>query len=218
MRKIFGMLIDTETCNNMDFPLLYDFAVAIIDIHRHIYAKYRIILRDVFYGESTLMRSAYYASKLPQYNEAIANGEVLVMDIWELKKFLRELAAKYNCKFVAAHNARFDYKSTTTTMRYVTKSYARYLLPKGLEWWDTQKMAESTICKQKRYIKWCNENGYICKNGQVRRTAEILYRYISKQADFSEEHTALADVEIECEILWKCFDCHKKMNRKLWND
>ena len=75
MRKLIGMLIDTETCNNMDFPLMYDFALAIIDLHRNILCKFRIILKDVFYGEADLMRSAYYAEKLPQYYEAIAKGE-----------------------------------------------------------------------------------------------------------------------------------------------
>lgn len=216
MRKLIGMLIDTETCNDLDCPLLYDFALAIIDLHHNILAKFRIILTDVFHGEQELMQSAYYANKLPQYFKAIENGEVLTMDIWELRAFIRDLSAYYGVSFVCAHNARFDYKSTNTTLRYLTKSKARFMFPYGVEWWDTMKMANDTICKQKRYIAWCKENGYVCKNGQVRKTAEILYRYITKDSEFEEEHTALSDVLIECEIFWKCFDCHKKMSRKLW--
>ena len=218
MKKIIGMLIDTETCNGMDFPLLYDFAFAIIDLHRHIYMKCRIILTDVFYGESELMRNAYYANKLPQYYEAIERGEVLKMDIWELKHFIKDICDYYGVSFVAAHNARFDYLSTNTTIRYLTKSQSRYLMPYGVEWWDTLKMVDSTICQQKRYIRFCEENGYLTKQGKPRRTAEILYQYISKDTDFREDHTALSDVLIECEILWKCFDQHKAMNRKLWAD
>lgn len=218
MKKLIGMLIDTETCNSLDFPLLYDFALAIIDLHHNILAKFRIVLTDVFHGESELMKSAYYAHKLPQYFKAIENGEVLTMDIWELKHFVKDLCDFYGVSFICAHNARFDYKSTNTTLRYLTKSKARYFFPYGVEWWDTMKMAQDTICQQKRYVEWCKENGYVCKNGQVRKTAEILYRYITKDETFKEEHTALSDVLIECEIFWKCFDCHKKMNRKLWAD
>lgn len=218
MKKLIGMLIDTETTNNMDHPLMYDFALAIIDLHHNVLAKFRIILTDVFYGEPDLMKSAYYANKLPQYFKAIENDEVLTMDIWELKAFVRDLCAFYGVSFVVAHNARFDYKSTNTTLRYLTKSKARYFFPYGVEWWDTMKMANDTICKQKRYIKYCHENGYVCKNGQVRKTAEILYRYITKEHNFEEAHTALEDVKIECEIFWKCMDTHKKMNRKLWAD
>lgn len=218
MKKLIGMLIDTETCNLMNCPLLYDFALAIIDLHHNILMKCRIILTDVFYGESELMKSAYYANKLPEYYAAIERGEVLKMDIWELKHFIKDLCDYYGVSFVAAHNARFDYLSTNNTIRYLTKSQSRYLMPYGVEWWDTMKMAESTICQQKRYQRFCEENGYITKQGKVRKTAEILYQYISKDMDFQEEHTALADVLIECEILWKCFDQHKPMTRKLWAD
>ena len=59
-------------------------------------------------------------------------------------------------------------------------------------------------------------NGYICKNGQLKMTAEILYRFISGQEDFDEEHTGLADVLIEKEILAYCYRQHKKMRKKLW--
>lgn len=218
MKKLIGILLDTETCNLIDCPLLYDFAFAVIDLHRNVLAKFRIILTDVFHGETELMKSAYYASKLPQYFKAIETGEVLTMDIWELKHFIKDICDYYGVTFACAHNARFDYLSTNNTIRYLTKSKARYLLPYGIEWWDTMKMAESTICKQPTYRKFCEENDYICKNGQLRKTAEILYRYISRDNEFTEEHTALSDVMIECEIFWKCFEQHKKMDRKLWRD
>lgn len=218
MKRTMGILLDTETCNLLDCPLLYDFAFAVIDLHHNVYAKFRVVLTDVFYDEPDLMNTAYYAEKIPQYYKAIENHEVLTMNIWELKRFLREICEYYEVSFACAHNARFDYLSTNTTIRYLTKSKARYLLPYGIEWWDTLKMASDTICKQKKYRKFCEKNGYICKNGQLRKTAEVLYRYISKDNDFAESHTALDDVLIECEIFWKCFDQHKPMTRKLWKD
>ena len=56
----------------------------------------------------------------------------------------------------------------------------------------------------------------MCANGQVRKTAEILYRYISGEADFTEKHTGLEDVLIETQILAHCYRQHKKMNKYLW--
>ena len=61
-------------------------------------------------------------------------------------------------------------------------------------------------------------NGYICKNGQLKMTAEILYRFISGNEEFDEEHTGLADVMIEKEILAYCYRQHKKMRKKLWEN
>ena len=61
-----------------------------------------------------------------------------------------------------------------------------------------------------------SENGYLTKNGQVRKTAEIIYRYITKDNDFTESHTGLEDVMIEKEILAHCFRQHKAMRKKLY--
>ena len=55
----------------------------------------------------------------------------------------------------------------------------------------------------------------ITKNGKVRLTAEILYRFIERQS-FIESHTGLEDVLIEKEILAYCKRQHKKMRKKLY--
>jgi len=95
----------------------------------------------------------------------------------------------------------------------LTKSKYRFFLPYGVELWDTLKMAQDTICKQKTYITWAKSNGFTMKNGRVRATAEILYKYISGNIDFIEEHTGLADVLIEKEIFAKCMAQHKPMRK-----
>ena len=45
--------------------------------------------------------------------------------------------------------------------------------------------------------------------------AETVYKYLTKNADFEEEHTGLADVHIELEILCKCLTYHEKINRNI---
>ena len=77
-------------------------------------------------------------------------------------------------------------------------------------------MARDTIVKQKLYIKFCEEHGFCQKNGKPRATAEILYRYITNDIEFEEEHTGLADVLIEKEIFAKCMRQHKKMRKTPW--
>ena len=56
------------------------------------------------------------------------------------------------------------------------------------------------------------------KNGQYRKTAEILYQFISGNHDFEEEHTGLADVMIEKEILAYCFRQKKPMRKLLFEN
>jgi DNA polymerase III epsilon subunit-like protein len=119
---------------------------------------------------------------------------------------------------VSAHNARFDYNALNTTQRWLTKSKYRYFFPYGTEVWDTLKMARSVVSKTPTYKRFCQENNYMTKNNQVRLTAEILYRYITRNLDFIESHTGLEDVEIERQILSYCFRKHKAMKKALWNN
>ena len=223
-RRPYLIMGDTETCNtrmedgklDMRDVLVYDFGFAVCDKQGRVYEKYSFIIKEIFFGMKDLMKSAYYADKLPQYYEEIRNGQRKVVSLYEARKILSDVMKKYNTNIFVAHNARFDDNALKVTERYITKSKYRYFLPFDTEVWDTMKMANDTICKQKAYKKFCEENGYLTKNGQVRKTAEILYRYITKNNNFAESHTGLEDVMIEKEIIVHCFRQHKAMRKKLY--
>ena len=224
-RHIYGICLDTETANtiqdenglDMTNVLFYDLGFQLIDSHGRTYGKkFSFVNSDIFIHEAELMQSAYYAKKIPQYRQDIAEGKRILANTYEIRKVLCELVAEYDCKFVCAHNARFDYNSLNNTQRWTTKSRFRYFLPYGLEWWDTLKMARSVMGKMPTYQRFCEENGYTTKTGKPRFTAEICYRFITKDNTFVESHTGLEDVEIETEILRYCHRQHKAMKKKLW--
>ena len=223
-RRTYLIMGDTETCNTrvenvklyMRDVLVYDFGFAVCDKQGRVYEKYSFIIKEIFFGMKDLMKTSYYAEKLPQYYEEIRNGKRKVVSLYEARQALANVMKKYETNIFVAHNARFDDNALKVTERYTTQSKYRYFLPFGTEVWDTMKMANDTICKQKTYKKFCEENGYLTKNGQVRKTAEILYKYITKNNDFAESHTGLEDVMIEKEILAYCFRQHKAMRKKLY--
>lgn len=223
-RHIYGIMIDTETANTHDIDgsldmsdvLPYDIGFAVIDSHGRVYEKFSFVNSDIFYHEAELMESAYYAKKIPQYLNDILNGDREVATTYEIRKVLVDKINEYDCKFICAHNARFDCRALNNIQRWTTKSKYRYFIPYGIEWWDTLKMARSVLGTMPTYRRFCEENNYITKNGQLRFTAEIIYRYISKNNDFVESHTGLEDVEIEAQILAYCVRQHKKMNKKLF--
>jgi hypothetical protein len=215
-RKSYYLTIDTETANGLDDPMMYDIGGAIHDKRGNVEETFSFIIYDVFCADRELFDTAYYAEKRPMYEQQISEGSRKIVSIYTARRHIHELCKKYDVKAIIAHNARFDYKSTNGTLRYITKSKMRYFLPYGIPVWDTLKMAQDTICKQKTYIRWCAENGYLQKNGKVRATAEILYRYITCDNDFIEDHTGLEDVLIEKEIFAKCMAQHKSMRKALW--
>ena len=221
----YKIVLDTETCPidkdvNEVSPQnmwVYDCGWAVVDKRGKVYKTRSFINADIFLGEKELMNSAYYSNKIPMYWEQIKRGERILTSFHNIRKALLEDIAEFEVKEIFAHNMRFDYGTLNTTQRWLTKSQYRYFFPYEIEICDTLKMARNVIAKMPTYQRFCKENGYLTKNGQYRLTAEIIYRFISKNNDFIESHTGLEDVLIEKEILAYCYKQHKKMCKKLWN-
>ena len=221
------MVMDTETCNtivdengklDLSSALVYDIGWEITDKKGRVYEKKSYINKDIFEGESELMKTAYFADKIPQYLDELAKGERILATFYEIRKDLIETLNRYNTKTIAAHNMRFDNNSTNMTQRWLTKSKYRFFFPYDVELWDTMKMARAVIVYTPTYKKFCEENGFMTKHKTPRPqvTAEVLYRYITKNLDFVESHTGLEDVDIERQIMAYCFAKKKPMAKGLY--
>ena len=206
--------LEKVTPTNM---LTYDIGWIVTDKRGKVYESHSFVVRDIFMDEMELMQSAYYADKLPQYWTDIFNGTRKMASFYNVRKTLLKDMEKYNIKEVYAHNMRFDYGALTNTERWLTKSKYRYFFPYGTVICDTLKMSRQVIGAMPTYKRFCQKNGYLTKSGQCRFTAEILYRFITQDHNFVENHTGLEDVMIEKEIMAYCFRQHKKMNKKLWD-
>lgn len=226
-RKRYGIILDTETANTiveengklcMNYVLPYDFGFAVIDTKGNIYEKYSFVNSDIFCNELELMQSAYYNKKIPRYIEDLSNGKRTLSNTYLIRQKILELIKKYNCRFVMAHNARFDLQACNNIQRWTTKSKYRYFFPKGIEIWDSLKASRAVIAKMPTYQNFCKEHGYMTKHKkpQVKLTAETLYKFITKNTNFSESHTGLEDVLIELEIYKYCKRQKKKMQIKLF--
>lgn len=229
LRKIdrrisYKIVLDTETCPvDKNFKGVspqnmwtYDIGWAVVDKKGRVYKKVSFVIADIFLQEKDLMKSAYYANKIPKYWEEIKSGQRVLTSWYLIRKALLEDIKTYNVKQIFAHNMRFDYGTLNTTQRWLSKSKYRYFFPQGIEICDTLKMARDVIAKMPSYKRFCEANGFMTKNNQVRLTAEIIYRFITRDLDFIESHTALEDVLIEKEILAYCYRQHKKMRVHLW--
>lgn len=217
----YRMVLDTETCpldrdlqGVVPFNMFaYDIGWAIVDKRGKVYKTESFVIADIFLDEKALMKSAYYADKIPQYWEDIKNGKRKLKTFYNIYKAFLDDITMYNIKEFYAHNMYFDYHVLNNTYRWITKSRYRYFFPYEADICDTLKMARQAMGNN--YKKFCLENGYMTKHKtpRARYTAEILYRYISKNNDFVEHHTGLEDVLIEKEIMAYCFGKHKKMDR-----
>ena len=211
------MMLDTETTNDIDCPIVYDVGYHIFTLKDGVLCERSFVNADVF-CDAELMATAYFADKIPAYWNQIRRGERELCKWATIKRQLAADCKKFGVEVICAHNALFDNRALNTTQRYETTSKFRYFLPFGLEWWDTLRMAREVLKKNESFGEFCYQNDYLTKRGQRRYTAEIIYRWLTGDNDFEESHTGLEDVKIETEILKYCLSVNPEIDGRLWRE
>ena len=214
--KTVVMMLDTETTNDIECPICYDVGYQIFTLGNGVLCEKSFVNADIFLDKE-MMENAYFADKIPQYWDEITDGKRQLRKWYNIRKELREDCKKYGVEIICAHNARFDYLSLHTTQRYITTSKYRWVLPYGIEWYDTLKMSREVLGNCDEYKSFCDAHGYRTKNGQLRMTAEIIYQFLTGNTDFVESHTGLEDVKIEREIFKYCASQNPEINGALWS-
>ena len=211
------IVIDTETTNSIDDPLCYDVGFVVVDMLGNIYEHYSYVVAEIFLDKE-LMKSAYFADKIPSYWEDIKKGKRELKTFFNIIKSFADCVKRNNVKIVLAHNARFDYRFLNLTRRFLTSSKYRYFFPYNIEIWDTLKMSREVLKNNEKYDEFCYSNNYLTKRLCKRFTAEIIYRFLTNNLEFEESHTGLEDVMIEKEIFVYCVAVKPEINGALWED
>ena len=209
------IILDTETTNDIECPIVYDFGFSVIDESGKAYASYSFVNADVFCDDE-LMATAYFADKIPQYWDDIKSGKRVLKSFRSIERIFRRVCRDWGVDTFVAHNARFDYLALQTTKRYITTSKERFFFPYGSKFVDTLKLSREVFGQNETYRNFCVSNNYVTKFGQNRYTAEVIYRFLTNNNDFEEEHTGLADCMIEKEIFRHCLETTLAENGYLW--
>lgn len=214
-KKEMFLVIDTETANTIEQPLPYDIGYAICDRYGNIAVERSFVVAEIFLDHKEMMKSAYFAEKIPNYWEDIKNGTREIKSIFNIRKQIKEDMKKYNVKKVGAYNMGFDKRALNNVIRYCSKSLVRWFFPFGTEYFCIWHMACQTVLNSATYIKFAMQNSLVSDKDNIQTSAESCYKFLTKQIDFLESHTGLEDVKIEIEIMAKCFSTHKKMDKKI---
>ena len=193
------LILDTETANTLDDPLVYDVGFAVIDENGVVYEKASFVNADVFLDKD-LMATAYFKEKVPQYWNEIKDGSRQLKRLFNIRKAIKDTMKNYEIDTVIAHNIKFDKRSLNTTIRYQTSSRFRWFFPYGTKFFDTLAAAREYYKDNAEYLAFCETHNYLTKYKKPQFTAEILYRFISGENEFEERHTGLEDCMIEKEI------------------
>ena len=214
-RKEMYLVIDTETANSIEQPLPYDIGYAVCDRFGHIVLERSFVVAEIFLDHKEMMKSAYFAEKIPHYWEDIKNGTREIKSIFNIRKQIKEDMKKYRIKKVGAYNMAFDKRALNNIIRYCSKSLIRWFFPFGTEFFCIWHLACQVLLNSTSYIKFALQNGLESEAGNIQTSAEACYKFLTNSVDFTEEHTGLEDVRIEIDIMAKCFSTHKKMDKNI---
>ena len=206
--------VDTETTGTFEEPIVYDFGGESLNGDNTI----NNVIYETFYKMPELMKQAYFADKIPSYDNDIWQSERFVQDFFELRNNIHKMYKEGKITKIFAHNASFDVRALNNTCRVLSNNKIRYFFPYGMEICDTLKMAHEVLGHDDEYVSWCKKNGYMTNHDtpRPRLTAEIIYRYITKNYSFDEEHTGLADVRIEKQIYEYLYNRNPDANATLY--
>lgn len=196
------IVLDTETAGGLDSPLVYDLGYVIATENGDIVKTRSYIIKEV-YDNMALFETAYYKEKRPLYEQRLKSGYSKKVNLSYAMYQLKRDMKKYGIdKF--AYNSRFDNKALKTTMNYFQKT-KHNPLENGIE--DIMNYI-TNITNTQEYKEFCETNGFLTKHRKPRpqKKAETLYRYLTKNPNYTEEHTALEDSKIELFILMKALE------------
>ena len=213
-RNEYFTVLDTETANSVQFPLPYDIGFKILNRKGEVVEAHSFCVYEIYVGQREMMKSAYYAEKLPQYEIELNNGERKLARFYTIKKLIADLMQKYNTNTVYAYNMNFDRRALNNDQKFITENRYKYFFPYGTEFRCIWHMACQVLLARPSYIKFALKHHFVSAKGNILTNAECCYRYLTKNAFFEEKHKGIDDVNIEIEILLACFRQHKKMDTK----
>jgi hypothetical protein len=108
----------------------------------------------------------------------------------------------YNVTMAFAYNSGFDEK----VFDFICEWYKIKNPFDTIPIYDIRGYVHNFIAFDKAYQDFCEKHSLFTESGNYSTTAESVFRFFSANPDFVDEHTALADAEIELEILQYCID------------
>lgn len=194
------LVFDTETIS-INKPFCYNLGYMIMDFDTLDILEYEDFVIEQIYHNKPLFETAYYAQKKPLYTSKLKGKKMTMKKYGHACRKLRTDIKKHGVDFVYAFNSPFDER----VLNFNSDFFGVQNPLKGVEIRDIRAYAMNTICNTVEYKAFCERNGLFTETFNYSTSAETLYRFITQDIDFIEEHTALSDSAIETAILYESY-------------
>lgn len=192
------LVFDTET-TNLEKPFCYNVGYVIYNVDENKVVLSRDFVIEQVWHNSMLFTTSYYADKRELYVSRM-KGRKATLDKWGyvMQRLYRDIV-EFEITNAYAYNCKFDEKVFAFNCDWFkTINPIEHLQIHDIRGYVCEKIVNDD------YVAFCEELELFTESGNYSTTAETVFKYVSGNVDFIEEHTALADSVIECEILAYC--------------
>lgn len=190
------LILDTEFID-LNKPFVYNLGYRIINQEGVVLQERDFVIKQV-YENKPLFATSYYANKRPLYVSRLKGRKMqrvtLSVALWTMRSDI----ATYNVQHCWAYNAPADRKSLGFTAKWFKNKPFEYPIN------DIMVLSRYKLLSNPSYQDFCIEHNLLTGKGNLKISAESCFAYISKNPNYEEEHTALADSRIEADILRYC--------------
>lgn len=202
------VVFDTET-TSLEKPFAYNIGWLIYNTEeKKVVIKHDFIVEQIWHN-AELFTTAYYANKRKQYIKRMRGRTCQMEKLGYITQLMYREFKQYEVQSAYAYNSPFDDKVFNFNC-----DWFKIINPfDDIPIYDIRGYVHKAIAYKPEYQEFCTENGYFTESGNFSTTAETVYRFLTKNKDFVEAHTALADSEIECDILNYCISLGYEYNK-----
>lgn len=200
------VVFDTET-TNLEKPFCYNIGYVIVNTDTYEMLVKRDCVVEQVWHNPMLFTTAYYADKREKYVAAMRSRKATMAKYGYICQSMIRDFIKYNVEGAYAFNSPFDDKVFTYNCEWFKCNNPFDNMPI----FDIRGYVHHFMVDD-NFKAFCEEHEYFTDSGNYSTTAETMYRYLTGNTEFIEDHTALSDSEIESSILLKCIDNGAKVN------
>lgn len=199
-------VIDTETATL--WGEVFDFGMVIVNSKGKEIARYDAIVKEV-YDDVKKMEKAFYFNKVDSFYEPNLRCKRMEKKAWRtICVEVAALCSKHRVSVVSAYNLAFDRRVIAAT----NKKYNGFsMFPKGTKELCLWKFACTTSLQGVDFEAFAVKHDFVSPAGNLRTNAEVAYKFMTGNINFSESHTALDDALIELDLLKLLMEEHKEL-------
>lgn len=195
------VVFDTET-TNLEKPFVYNIGWLIYDTDtKSVLIKHDFVVEQIWHN-AELFTTAYYAGKRDGYVRRMKGKQCFMEKLGYITQYMCREFKTFNVQYAYAYNSSFDEKVFNWNCEWFKVKNPFDSIPIL----DIRGYAHKAISFTSEYQDFCEKHKLFTDTGNYSTTAEAIYKFLKNNEHFEEAHTALADSEIECEILTYCIE------------